>query len=84
MIDLPLHSIDLEIVFPSGFAVENIASAINADNSAAFIQRSESSIKSNKNILCLNIDAKDKIALKASFNSYFKLISLCCDIKEVF
>jgi tRNA threonylcarbamoyladenosine modification (KEOPS) complex Pcc1 subunit len=61
-----------------------IKEAITPDMAVAFAQRSTTAITSNKNILEVKINADDRTALKASFNSYFKLIALCCNIKEGF
>ena len=76
------YSIDLEIIFDGKELPSRIVHVAEPEERASFNKRSSASIKSNKNILALKINANDKAALKASFNSYFKLISLCCDLKE--
>ncbi len=76
------YSIGLEMVFGASDLPLRIARIAEPEEKVSFTKRASASITSNKDVLTLKISANDRAALKASFNSYFKLISLCCDLKE--
>ena len=76
------NRLSLEISFPDEKLPSSIIQSIKPDLGMQFERRSSSSINSYKNVLKLEINAKDAVAMKASFNSYIKLISLLSDIQE--
>ena len=76
------NSLSLEISFPDEKLPSAILQSIKPDYDKQFERRSSSSINSYKNVLKLEINAKDAVAMKASFNSYLKLISLLCNVQE--
>lgn len=76
------YSMEMELEFPSAETAKIVYKAVCPELKDRF-ERSETSFKINKNVLYLNVYSMDKTALKASFNSYFKLIMVANDIKEV-
>lgn len=60
----------------------NLIQAISPELSSAHEKRSKTTMNINKNVLSLEINASDLTALKASFNSYMKLIILCNSLQE--
>lgn len=55
---------------------ELILKSIKPELNQKFEKRSKTEIKSNKNVLLVNIFAEDLAALKASANHYIKLITM--------
>jgi len=67
---------EARLFFPSEKEAEIALKAISVEKMSAVEKRSQTSMQTNKNFLTLKISAGDATALKASLNSYIKLISL--------
>ncbi|MFH1586968.1 MAG: CTAG/PCC1 family protein [Candidatus Diapherotrites archaeon] len=76
------YSLEIALDFPSQQSAEITANAIRPEMRRGFEKRSESLMNINKNILSLKVNAKDKIALKASFNAFMKLVILVDELIE--
>ncbi len=70
------YSLEIALDYPSSQSAEITANAIRPEMRQGFEKRSESSMNINKNILSLKVNAKDKTALKASFNVFMRLVIL--------
>ena len=70
------YSLELSLEYPELHLAEIAATAIRPEMRKGFEKRSESLMNINKNILSLKVNAKDKTALKASFNAFMRLIIL--------
>jgi tRNA threonylcarbamoyladenosine modification (KEOPS) complex Pcc1 subunit len=71
----------VDVDFPPGTA-EKVLNAITPEMGSVHERRSTAAMNTNKNILSLEIKAQDLTALKASFNSYMKLMILCNKLQE--
>lgn len=73
------YLLSVRMHMPAGRA-EKIARSLAPEIGRAYEKRSATSMNINKNILSLVIGAEDATALKASFNSYMKLVILCNEL----
>ncbi len=74
------YSLNLLLFLPSEKMAEIIFKAISPELESKFERRSKTLVDINKNVLSLAINAKDRNALKASFNNYMKLIILSYEL----
>ncbi|PIN85407.1 MAG: hypothetical protein COV47_02280 [Candidatus Diapherotrites archaeon CG11_big_fil_rev_8_21_14_0_20_37_9] len=65
---------EVQIVFPSELLAKIASKAVSPELSNTFEKRSKTAINTNKNVVSLKVIASDETALKASFNSYRKLL----------
>ena len=70
------YSLQLKISFPDIKHAKIIFDAISPELHGKHEKRAFTSMDINKNVLSLNINASDATSLKASLNSYMKLIIL--------
>lgn len=71
------YTLNLKLFYPSSQQPGIIVDSILPELKGKFEKRSRTDINSNKNVLSLKIYARDITALKASVNSYMRLIILC-------
>jgi len=79
------YSMKLTLELEDNSKAVNIEKALLPDLGRKDERRSKTTIKSNKNVLSVEIYAKDAVALRAAANSHLKLIALSHKIldKEV-
>ena len=73
-------SLQLRLFFPTEKEAKIIFRSISPEFHGKHEKRARTAMDINKNVLSLQIDATDATALKASLNSYMKLIILGSNI----
>jgi len=73
-------SLRLKLFFGSEKEAGIVFGSISPELHGSHERRSVTSMDINKNVISLKIDANDSTALKASLNSYMKLIALSSNI----
>jgi len=76
------YGLELSLSFGDRNSAEIARNAILPELGAKHEHRSSTAITTNKNILRLKIRAEDRAALKASFNTYAKLIFLSRELTK--
>ena len=74
------HSLELRLFFSTEKEAGIIFRSISPELHGKHEKRATTDMSINKNIISLKIGASDATALKASLNSYMKLIILCSNI----
>ena len=73
----------LKLDFPEQRTAKHIKDSLLAELGHAHERRSKTSVRVNNNILSLEIHSADKTAMKASINSYLKLIAMCNSLTDI-
>ncbi|MCR4369322.1 MAG: KEOPS complex subunit Pcc1 [archaeon] len=72
-----MPAIEKRFEFPDEQSAIFARRAVLAETGKGFEKRSKTGITTNKNVVLLKITASDDSALKASLNSYSRLLGLC-------
>lgn len=73
----------LKLEFPGQKTAKHIHDSLLVELGKGHERRSKTSVMVNNNILSLEIHSADKTAMKASINSYLKLIAMCDSLKKI-
>ncbi len=76
------YGLELSLFFEGEDSAEIARKAVLPELGAKHEHRSNTQITSNKNVLQLKIRAEDRTALKASFNTYTKLVLLSGELTK--
>ena len=80
---MSLYYFSMKVSFPEEKSASVIYSSITPEILARKMKRSETKLTLKKNIIAVNINASDAVALRASVNSILKKISLSNSLMEV-
>ncbi len=69
-------SLELVLELASAELAETVLQALKPEEHAPHEKRSRTDLRVNKNLLLMKITAEDATALRASANSYLKLVAL--------
>ena len=75
--------IEKQIIFPNDESAIAAVKAVSVELTNKYEKRSKTTIKTNKNVVLLKIVAQDDSALKASLNTYERLLGLCKEISKI-
>ena len=78
-----MNEIEKQIVFPDDESADAAVKAVSVELTNKFEKRSKTTIKTNKNVVLLKIVAQDDSALRASLNTYERLLGLCKEISKI-
>ena len=78
------YSLKLNLFFGNSKDAKIAHDSASVDMGNAFELRSKTTVKLKKDMLAIDIKAKDLTALRASLNSYLKSIALSINLLEVF
>ena len=77
------YTLEFRLFFGDENTAKIVFASVEPDLKSRHETRSKTDIKLKKDMLSVNIVAKDPTALRASFNSYFKSIALAKTLTEV-
>ena len=72
-----------QIVFSNDESAKAAVRAVSVELTNNYEKRSKTTITTNKNVVSLKIVAQDDSALKASLNTYERLLGLCKEISKI-
>ncbi|MCH7902787.1 hypothetical protein IIC68_03470 [archaeon] len=75
--------IEKQIIFPNAESAIAAVKAVSVELINKYEKRSKTTIKTNKNVVLLKVVAQDDSALKASLNTYERLLGLCKEISKI-
>jgi len=78
-----MNEIEKQIVFPNDESANAAVKAVSVELINKYEKRSKTTIKTNKNVVLLKIVAQDDSALRASLNTYERLLGLCKEISKI-
>lgn len=79
-----IYGFELNLFFEDTEIPEKILEVISMETNQRKTNRSETNVRLKKDMLSINIKAKDLTALRASFNTLLKSIMLSKRLLEVF
>ncbi|MEA1904974.1 MAG: KEOPS complex subunit Pcc1 [Candidatus Hadarchaeota archaeon] len=83
MVKAERTSASIELTFPSGRAADVVCSSLKPEELLPKSTRCKASVSCRKNVLCLEIDARDTAALRAALNSFLRWMAVARDMVEV-
>ncbi len=76
-------SASIELSFPGEKDADVVCSALKPEELLPESVKCKVSVSCRKNVLCLEIDAKDTAALRAALNSFLRWVTVARDMIEV-
>jgi len=73
----------LELAFPDVRRAEAVHKSIKQEEVLPKSTRCRAKVAVRKNLLCLEIDAEDTVALRAAVNSFLRWITVARDMVEI-
>lgn len=73
----------IELTFPDDRIASVVCESLKPEQLLPKSTRCEARVKCRKNVLCLEIDARDTAALRAALNSFLRWVAVARDMAEV-
>ena len=77
------RNLSISITVPDEKLAQILTNALLPETLSSIASRSRVKIKNTKKLMIIDIEAKDLVALRATFNSYLRWVALILDLHQV-